>query len=70
MYSCTFSYNNLLMSVYCSGHLLGSSCSHGLRYVIFVLVSDCQFGFFPLGFWSGTLFLIATFPDHCLLLPL
>ena len=26
-------------------------------------------GFFHLGFWSGNLFLIAPFPDRCLLVP-
>ena len=28
------------------------------------------FVFFHLGFWSGNFFLIAPFPDHCLLVPL
>ena len=35
-----------------------------------VIVPKCHFGFFPpLGLWSGSFFLIAPFPDHCLLLP-
>ena len=31
---------------------------------------DCWFVFSHLGFWSGNLFLIAPFPDLCLLVPL
>ena len=27
--------------------MLGNSCSLGLRYVLFVLVLECQFSFFP-----------------------
>ena len=46
-----------------------NSCSFGSRYVFMVLVPDCQFSFFPLRFWSGNLFLIAPFPDCCLLVP-
>ena len=42
-----------------------NSCSFGLRNV-FMLVS---LGFSHLGFWSGNLFLIAPFPDLCLLVP-
>ena len=34
-----------------------------------VYVPDCWFGFSHLGFWSGNLFLIAPFPDLCLLVP-
>ena len=31
----------------------------------------CHFSFFPpLGLWIGNFFLIAPFPDHCLLVPL
>ena len=47
-----------------------NSCSFGLRNVFLVSVPDCWFGFSHLGFWSGNLFLIAPFPDLCLLLPL
>ena len=36
---------------------------HGIKYLIVSLV------FSHLGFWSGNLFLIALFPDLCLLLP-
>ena len=53
-----------------SGRLLGKSCSFGLRYVFVVKVpiSKCHFSFFPpLGLCSGNFFLIAPFPDHCLL---
>ena len=35
-----------------------------------MLVPDCQFSFFSHpNFQSGNFFLIAPFPDHCLLLP-
>ena len=37
---------------------------HGIKYLIVSLV------FSHLGFWSGNLFLIAPFPDLCLLVPL
>ena len=36
---------------------------HGIKYLIVSLV------FSHLGFWSGNLFLIALFPDLCLLVP-
>ena len=36
---------------------------HGIKYLIVILV------FSHLGFWSGKLFLIAPFPDLCLLVP-
>ena len=36
---------------------------HGIMYLIVTLV------FSHLGFWSGNLFLIAPFPDLCLLVP-
>ena len=36
---------------------------HGIKYLIVSLV------FAHLGFWSGNLFLIAPFPDLCLLVP-
>ena len=32
-------------------------------------MSDCQFSFSHFRFWSGNFFLVAPFPDHCLLLP-
>ena len=36
-----------------------------------VYVPMCHFSFFPpLGLWSGCFFLIAPFPEHCLLVPL
>ena len=31
---------------------------------------DCQFGFSHLGFWCGGFYLIAPFPDRCLLVPI
>ena len=46
-----------------------NSCSFGLRYVSwnkYLIVSSV---FSHLGFWSGNLFLIAPFPDLCLLVP-
>ena len=36
---------------------------HGIKYLIVSLV------FSHLGFWSGNLFLIAPFPDLCILVP-
>ena len=52
------------------GHLLGNIAAHSAydmfswcRYLIVNLV------FSHLGFWSGNLFLIAPFPDLCLLVP-
>ena len=36
---------------------------HGIKYLIVILF------FSHLGFWSGNLFLIAPFPDPCLLVP-
>ena len=36
---------------------------YGIMYLIVTLV------FSHLGFWSGSLFLIASFPDLCLLVP-
>ena len=36
---------------------------HGIKYLIVSLF------FSHLGFWSGNLFLISTFPDLCLLVP-
>ena len=47
-----------------------NSCSFGLRYVSwykYLIVS--LFVFSHLGFWSGNLFLIAPFPELCLLVP-
>ena len=54
-----------------------NSCSFGLRCVSwykYLIVSLFFFFFFffffpHLGFWSGNLFLIAPFPDLCLLVP-
>ena len=56
----------LVQFEYLSGRLLGSSYSLGLSYVFFVYVPKL---FPPLGLWSGNIFLIAPFPDHCLLVP-
>ena len=34
------------------------------------IIPNCKFSFFPhLGFWKEDFFLIAPFPDHCLLFP-
>ena len=46
------------------------------RFVEWEFLSDCTISlsvilvfFPPLGLWSGNFFLIAPFPDHCLLVP-
>ena len=46
-----------------------NSCSFGLRYVSWYKYLIVNLVFSHLGFWSGNLFLIAPFPDLCLLLP-
>ena len=46
-----------------------NSCSFGLRYVSWYKYLIVSLVFFHLGFWSGNLFLIAPFPDLCLLVP-
>ena len=46
-----------------------NSCSFGLRYVSWYKFLIVSFVFSHLGFWSGNLFLIAPFPDLCLLVP-
>ena len=46
-----------------------NSCSFGLRYVSWYKYLIVSLGFSHLGFWSGNLFLIAPFPDLCLLVP-
>ena len=43
-------------------------CYHIFSYVFMVYVTD-NLVFSHLGFWSGNPFLIAPFPDRCLLLP-
>ena len=47
-----------------------NSCSFGLRYVSWYKYLIVGLVFSHLGFWSGNLFLIAPFPDLCLLVPL
>ena len=47
-----------------------NSCSFGLRYVSWYKYLIVSLVFSHLGFWSGNLFLIAPFPDFCLLVPL
>ena len=47
-----------------------NSCSFGLRYVSWYKNLIVSLVFSHLGFWSGNLFLIAPFPDLCLLVPL
>ena len=42
-------------------------CSFGLRYVSWYKYLTVSLVFSHLGFWSGNLFLIAPFPDLCLL---
>ena len=46
-----------------------NSCSFGLRYVSWYKFLIVSLVFSHLGFWSGNLFLIAPFPDLCLLVP-
>ena len=46
-----------------------NSCSFGLRYVSWYKYLIISLVFSHLGFWSGNLFLIAPFPDLCLLVP-
>ena len=46
-----------------------NSCSFGLRYVSWYKYLIVSLFFSRLGFWSGNLFLIAPFPDLCLLVP-
>ena len=46
-----------------------NSCSFGLRYVSWYKYLIVNLAFSHLGFWSGNLFLIAPFPDLCLLVP-
>ena len=46
-----------------------NSCSFGLRYVSWYKCLIVSLVFSHLGFWSGNLFLIAPFPDLCLLVP-
>ena len=46
-----------------------NSCSFGLRYVSWYKYLIVSLVFSRLGFWSGNLFLIAPFPDLCLLVP-
>ena len=46
-----------------------NSCSFGLRYVSWYKYLIVSLVFFHLGFWSGNLFLMAPFPDICLLVP-
>ena len=47
-----------------------NSCSFGLRDVSWYKCLIVGLVFSHLGFWSGNLFLIAPFPDLCLLVPL
>ena len=46
-----------------------NSCSFGLRYGSWYKCLIVSLVFSHLGFWSGNLFLIAPFPDLCLLVP-
>ena len=46
-----------------------NSCSFGLRYVSWYKYLIVSLFFSRLGLWSGNLFLIAPFPDLCLLVP-
>ena len=47
-----------------------NSCSFGLLYVSWYKYLIVDLVFSHLGFWCGNLFLIAPFPDLCLLVPL
>ena len=46
-----------------------NSCSFGLRYVSWYKYLIVSLVFSHFGVWSGDLFLIAPFPDLCLLVP-
>ena len=46
-----------------------NSCSFGLRYVSWYKCLIVNLVFSHLGFWRWNLFLIAPFPDLCLLVP-
>ena len=46
-----------------------NSCLFGLRYVSWYKCLIVNLVFSHFGFWSGNLFLIAPFPDLCLLVP-
>ena len=46
-----------------------SSCSFDARYVSWYKYLIVSLVFSHFGFWSGNLFLIAPFPDLCLLVP-
>ena len=46
-----------------------NNCSFGLQYVSWYKYLIDSLVFSHLGFWSGNLFLIAPFPDLCLLVP-
>ena len=46
-----------------------NSCSFGLRYVSWYEYLIVSLVFSHLGFWSENLFLVAPFPDLCLLVP-
>ena len=46
-----------------------NSCSFGLRYVSWYKYLIVSLFFYHLGFWSGNVFLIAPYPDLCLLVP-
>ena len=46
-----------------------NSCSFGLRFVSWYMYLIVSLVFSHLGFWSGNLFLVAPFPDLCLLVP-
>ena len=49
--------------------LCWGGCSFGLRCVSWYKYLTVGLVFSHLGFWSGNLFLIAPFPDLCLLVP-
>ena len=53
--------------MYLSGHLSGNRCLPGLRHVFKYKYVIVNLVFFHLAFWSGNFFLIAPFPDQCLL---
>ena len=48
---------------------MATYCSFGLRYVFIYKYLVVSLVFSHLGFWSGNLFLVAPFPDLCLLVP-
>ena len=48
---------------------MSSSLNKDIIIIIIIIIIIVSLFFSHLGFWSGNLFLIAPFPDLCLLVP-